>query len=366
LGAGPAFAGLPGDSLTWRLILTEGQAGAVQAVRAKQEPNVVQPLVLSPSRAEPGATGQESARKHPALPAVSRAEAMPGGVAMHRASQRTPEAMRPTDTAPGSPDGMAAASTAPAALRGLAARPGVTTELPAVERRSQEPDLIEPQVLHATDTLAGTTDLDSARERPAIPESLRPVETMPGDVGMHRAAQRTPEDLSPVDAVASDPEAQPTASRPRLDDVQRWTALEAFAHDGQAMVAFNVANRLSIARADNLPTPLAWLDLSGFVLDIEVVDLGAMRYALLALGSEGIAVVDVNDPARPTLVAEVQAGYMAGGILFSMDHADALPGDASAIDSIVSDGTTLWLHDWNYGLQRTPLENLLGSLRAER
>ena len=370
VGAGPAFAGSPGDSLTWRLIVTGSQAATVRAVRTTQDPNSVQPFVLSETRPEAGGIDQESARNRPALPDVGRPfEEVPGDVGIQRADQRTADTLRPTDVEPGSPGGMAAASRTPAVMRGLTARSGGTAEQPAADRSSQEPALSEPHVIRPTETTAGNTGLDAARERPAIPDALRPVETTPGDVGMQRADQRTADTLRPTDTLPGNPDTQPAAYRPSpqalpvLADIQRWTALEAFEHEGRDMVAFNVGNRLSVAGAANPTTPLAWLDLSGFVFDIEVVTIDAMRYALVALGSEGLAVVDINDPARPKLLAGMQPAYLPRDISFFAVHGSALPSDLSAsIYSIVTDGTTLWLHDWNYGLHRTSVENLLGEV----
>jgi hypothetical protein len=75
------------------------------------------------------------------------------------------------------------------------------------------------------------------------------------------------------------------------------------------------------------------------------------------MGPEGIAVVDVDDPAAPVLVGEVRVSYGAEGVSFA-DAADAAA--PATVDALVTDGTTLWIGDADFGLQSTALEQLLG------
>jgi hypothetical protein len=146
-------------------------------------------------------------------------------------------------------------------------------------------------------------------------------------------------------------------------DGQPWTVFATFPDAGSEIVLFNEANRLSLSTIPSFPQALASLDLSGFVLDIDVVDLGNRRLALVAMGREGIAVVDVSLAAQPRLVAEMRGRYMAEGLSFAATGAEeVLPAAPAAILSLASDGSTLWVLDADYGLQSIALDGL-GVLR---
>jgi hypothetical protein len=134
--------------------------------------------------------------------------------------------------------------------------------------------------------------------------------------------------------------------------------------DGQEWVLYNTANRL-------LATPVTFpagdrgqLVLEGFIHDIEVVLHLGRRFALAALGTEGIAVVDLLDPMHPQLLSTVRVNYQQGGIAFSdgggnITFDNEIASDRGSIVDLWTDGTDLWIANLDFGIQRTALANLL-------
>jgi len=121
------------------------------------------------------------------------------------------------------------------------------------------------------------------------------------------------------------------------------------------------------------------VEVPGCIEDIDVVTYpegeGGVRYALLAMGTEGIAVVNLADPAAMQLVSSVQVNYyqdgitwtdgggnIAGGNVISSDRA---PVTALAVYDSEPGATTnplmLLIADEGYGLHKTLLSNLLGA-----
>jgi hypothetical protein len=218
-------------------------------------------------------------------------------------------------------------------VRPPAATPGGTDLLPGDDRG----DVLTPGTL----TPGGTDLLPSDDHGDVLkPGTLTPggVDLLPGRFGARRDPFRD-------------------------GGLQRWTALATFPYAGLDIIAFNAANRLALTTLTTFPAPLSWLDLSGFVQDIEIATFEGTLYALVAMGPEGIAVVDVDDPAQPVLVAQVRVSYGAEGLSFA-GAADATA--FATVNALATDGATLWIGDADYGLKSTELEQLLGRAGAFR
>ena len=132
---------------------------------------------------------------------------------------------------------------------------------------------------------------------------------------------------------------------------------------GAPWALYNIGNEL---RA----TPLAMSDMAygvhlpAYVQDIEVVSAGGTTYALVAMGSGGIGVVDVSDPTGMNIVTDaVPVNFYEPEITFAEGGGsilvEELSGSSGTITSLESDGTTLWIGNSDYGLHRTALSNLL-------
>jgi len=133
---------------------------------------------------------------------------------------------------------------------------------------------------------------------------------------------------------------------------------------GQEWALYNTANRL-------ITTPVTFpagdrgnVVLEGFIHDIEVVAFLGQRFALAALGTEGIAVVDLLDPMHPQLLTTVRVNHEQGGIAFSdgggnITFDNVIASDRGSIVDLWSDGTDLWIANLDFGIQRTALANLL-------
>ena len=83
------------------------------------------------------------------------------------------------------------------------------------------------------------------------------------------------------------------------------TSTRLFDESGAEWVLYNVANELRARPVDAADVPYSTLEVPGYIRDIEVVtypEAGGTRYALLAMGDEGIAVVNLDDPADMLLV----------------------------------------------------------------
>ncbi|MCC6738809.1 MAG: hypothetical protein IT452_07160 [Planctomycetia bacterium] len=128
---------------------------------------------------------------------------------------------------------------------------------------------------------------------------------------------------------------------------------------------YHVANRLMLTPATAAPEPAVMLPLRGFIRDIELVSYDGGVFALLAMGTEGIAVVALDDPGAPVHVHSVNVGHVLTGVAWadgggniSLDN--TVSSLAAPVASIVSDGVDVWIANEGYGIQRTALANLVG------
>ena len=149
-------------------------------------------------------------------------------------------------------------------------------------------------------------------------------------------------------------------------------------HDETATwTLYNVANELRATPVGTVAGEVFSLAAPGYIQDIHVVEYGGVRYALLAMGSEGIAVVNVNMPSSMQLVRSVQVNYFQGGLIWTEGGGDIIGDDepANEISSVRAPVTALevfdpdpdaadnplqlLIADEGYGLHKTLLSNLL-------
>ena len=144
------------------------------------------------------------------------------------------------------------------------------------------------------------------------------------------------------------------------------TAVVSFEHDGAQWALFNVGARLSATPASAPQGAVHSIHLAGFIRDVKLVDHGGKRYALVATGEEGIAIVDLDDPTAMKWLGSVRVNYYkdkltwtegGGAILVNQ----VIAGTKGTVATLVTDGTTLWIANADYGLHRTALANLLAT-----
>ena len=133
---------------------------------------------------------------------------------------------------------------------------------------------------------------------------------------------------------------------------------------GGAWLLRGVGNRLESSPVAQADAPAGTAYLGGLVRDIEVVPFEGRTYALAALGSDGIAVVDATSPLDLQLLHEVRVGYEQTGLTWTdgggnLAQDQTIAGTRGTVQALESDGETLWIANQDYGVQRTALANLL-------
>jgi hypothetical protein len=153
----------------------------------------------------------------------------------------------------------------------------------------------------------GTGDQTTGDHTPAPPVLSTGEATAGGTEGMsakdreRRAPLMTPEHLR----VVGTGDQSAGAHAPHPSSVEGWM-LAAFPGAQAPLLVSSEANRLSLATPDSFPSPSAALDLPGPILELRVAAGEGLLLVLADLGSEGVAVVDVADPAQPLLIALVR------------------------------------------------------------
>ena len=145
------------------------------------------------------------------------------------------------------------------------------------------------------------------------------------------------------------------------------TAIARFTSGGATWSAFNVGNIFKTTPVGMTKGAVYSLVLPGFIFDIDVVTYGANVYAIASCGSAGIALVDITNPALPVLVRTMPVNYYQTGITFTDGGGTIWTGNtiestSASITSIETDGTTLWIGDFDYGIHRTALANLMNGV----
>ncbi|HEY9190332.1 MAG TPA: hypothetical protein VIM88_05650 [Sulfurovum sp.] len=144
------------------------------------------------------------------------------------------------------------------------------------------------------------------------------------------------------------------------DNVTEWTL-------------YNIANELR-ASPVNTPENAIGLEVKAFIRDIEIVTYNSKRYALLAMGEEGITAVDISNPASMTIdpnVESVKVNYYHEGINWAEGGGDIVPdnnisssrGPVSSLavyneGNVTNPSLQLIIGDEGYGLHKTVLANL--------
>ncbi len=147
---------------------------------------------------------------------------------------------------------------------------------------------------------------------------------------------------------------------------------------------YNVANELKTTRIGVTESEKYSFPVSGFILDLDVIEYPAgsgLHYALVSMGDKGITVVNVTDPAQMTQVLSVAVNYYQDGIIFTEGGGAIIYGDDPAINNVISGShapvTSLVIYndaagidqliiaDEAYGLHKTRLANLFDTAARE-
>ncbi|MGD2172191.1 MAG: hypothetical protein PVF80_08810, partial [Gammaproteobacteria bacterium] len=135
-------------------------------------------------------------------------------------------------------------------------------------------------------------------------------------------------------------------------------------------IFYNVANDLRATQVGVTESAKYSLTVEGFIHDIDIVEYPAgsgVRYALLAMGDKGIAVVDITDPSNMLLRNQVHVNYERTGISWTdgggnVTEDNSISGVHAPISSleVYDDGaeTHLLIANQAYGLHKTLLSNL--------
>ncbi|EIF51693.1 LVIVD repeat protein [Sulfurovum sp. AR] len=140
---------------------------------------------------------------------------------------------------------------------------------------------------------------------------------------------------------------------------------------------YNTANELHATMVDN-PESNSSLEVEGYIHDIEIVKYGGNNntYALLAMGEEGIGVVDVTNPAAMVQRTDlsVKVNYEKTGITIAEGSGSLADINISSSRAPISslavynEGTDVnpsWqliIGDEGYGLHKTALDNLFNHI----
>ena len=133
---------------------------------------------------------------------------------------------------------------------------------------------------------------------------------------------------------------------------------------------YNVANELRATRIGVTATEKYTLAVSGFIQDIDVVEYpvsSGAYYALLAMGDQGISVINVTDPSNMLFVTSVHVNYEQTGLTWSDGGGNIIPDNI--ISGVHAPISSLEVYDDDiephlliankaYGLHKTRLANV--------
>lgn len=148
------------------------------------------------------------------------------------------------------------------------------------------------------------------------------------------------------------------------------TAVQKFSVNGDEWAIFNIGSKLCTTPIGTTPEPVNSINVPGFVQDIDVVTYNGIIYALLSTGSEGIVVVDISDPVHMKQVSHVHINYFQDGITCA-EGSGVLLYDVeissikAPVTALETDGINLFIADYEYGIHRTALANLLRAAGPE-
>jgi hypothetical protein len=132
---------------------------------------------------------------------------------------------------------------------------------------------------------------------------------------------------------------------------------------------YNVANDLRATQVGVPESAKYSLTVEGFIQDIDIVKYQGTHYALLSMGDQGIAVVNVTDPTNMLAVLRVHVNYEQTGISWTDGGGNVTVGNSisgvhapiSSLEVYTDDSGTKHLLIGNkaYGIHKTRLSNLL-------
>jgi len=141
------------------------------------------------------------------------------------------------------------------------------------------------------------------------------------------------------------------------------TAIGKFTYSGATWSAFNVGNIFKTSPVGMTKGPVYSVVLPGFIYDIDIVTYNGILYALVSCGNAGIAVVDISNPALPTLISTTPINFYQAGITFAdtggtIWYDNTISSTTAPISAVETDGTTLYIADFEFGIHKTRLSNL--------
>ena len=175
-------------------------------------------------------------------------------------------------------------------------------------------------------------------------------------------------------SLCDDPIEASLASASRIGGATTTALL--FDEGGEEWTLYNVANELRARPVSTAPEDSYYaIEVPGYIKDVDIVTYpegeGGVRYALLAMGSEGIAVVNLADPALMTLVSTIGVNYEQTGLTWAdgggnIVQDNTIASDRAPISSLAvydpggeAAPLQLIIADSGYGLHKTALSNLL-------
>ncbi len=135
---------------------------------------------------------------------------------------------------------------------------------------------------------------------------------------------------------------------------------------GAEWTLYNVANELRASPVGTTAGPVYSVQVPGYIQDIEITTaptLNGIRYALLAMGSEGIAVINLADPTNMQVVVNsVKVNYFQDGLIWTEGGGSIIGDDepANEISSARAPITSLAVYDTDLGDDNNPLLLLIG------
>lgn len=150
------------------------------------------------------------------------------------------------------------------------------------------------------------------------------------------------------------------------------TSVDLFSVNDSNFTLYNVANELRVSSID-MPLSETGLEVAGYINDIETVNYNGTSYALLAMGEEGMSVVDISLLPAMTIVHDgIKISYAHSGITWtegsgSIVSDNTISSSRGSISSlgVYNEGNStdpdwqLIIGDEDYGLHKTSLSNLI-------
>lgn len=139
-----------------------------------------------------------------------------------------------------------------------------------------------------------------------------------------------------------------------------------FENNGIEWALYNTGGTLKATPISTTKDVVHSVDLPGYIHDILVVNYSGMSYAIVAGDSEGIIVVDINDPSNMNFVSATKLNYYFDGVNFTEGGGAILydnnkSGTRGPAVALETDGTDLYIANHDYGIQKTALANVLNA-----